>query len=273
MNAPFLYFRSSRSSLIFGGAKVLICMLLGFLISGCASREEVDRKRVENTPAYRPTNVFAVPALPAEVRRIALLPVYSRDYPLNTRTMLAEQAGLALTQTNRFEVVVVGDRDLSGRYGRNAYTATEVLPHDFFEFIEQRYAADAILFIELTQYDPYQPIRLGFRANLVSIENGESLWAFDDAFNAGDARVMSGAGKYASMSGRLSYPLNNSSTVLKSPSQFAGYAFTTAFSTLPARGTTLDTLMVTRPDAQRPTEQPNPSDQPESQHAPIPSLK
>ncbi len=260
---------TARNRTVFNACTLFI---LAFFLGGCASKEEISKKHIENTPPYRPTNVFSVPSLPENIRRIAVLPVYGGEQPIDTRNMLTSQQATALSKTNRFEAMVISGRDMSSLFGRDTFTSTEVLPNDLFEVLKKRYAADAVLFTELTQYDPYQPIRIGIRMNLVSIENAKPLWAFDDVFNAGDFRVMSGAEKYQNLNGRNTFPINSGSSILKSPSLFSGYVFQTAFSTLPMRGTGLETINVTRPDAMNPNERPNPSDRTTSEHPAIPAL-
>lgn len=241
--------------------------------AGCATKEEIARNRVDNTPAYRPTNVFSVPSLPNEIRRVAVLPV-SSDVHADPQVMqmLMSNTLKALTHTNRFEAVPVGKLTMVQLFNRETLRSSDILPHHFFDLLKETYGADAVLFTHLSYFDPYQPVQIGLRMHLYGAHEGEQLWAFDDLLNAGDARVQSGALKYQSMQTRLSYPLNSSSTILKSPSEFSAYALNTAFSTLPPRGTTLETVTITRKDAINPTETPNPSDQPASDHPEIPSF-
>lgn len=264
--------RSSSFNLL-GKHNLCWLFLISLLMLGCASQEEIARKRVENTPAYRPVNVYAVPDLPVDIRRVAILPVNALTRSEETCTMLQSQAATALAKTNRLEAITLTNRDLLNLYGMENLSATQVLPHDFFNQLRQTYAADAVLFTELTLYDPYQPMQLGLRMNLVDVENGDSLWAFDDIFDAGDARVASGAVQHQEMNNRIGYPLNDAYRVLQSPSQFAQYAFATAFATLPNRATTLETLTVTDHNAQSPSDpSPYPKDQPTSRHPEIPKL-
>lgn len=252
---------------VLAGVCSLVFLALG---AGCASQEELDNNRVDNTPPYRPTNVFSAPTLPDDIRRVVLLPAVAYNQREETRVMVINQAATLLTRTNRVETVPIMPRELANMYGRDTISATEVLPNDFFEQLERRYAADAVLFTELTRYSAYPPVMVGVRMNLVSLKDGKSLWAFDDVFDAGDARVASGALKYEQMNARVSYPMNNARTVLQSPSLFTAYAFYTAFSTLPPRGSTLETVHVTRKDAQNPNEQANPTDRTKSDHPDIP---
>jgi len=249
-----------------------VLALCALLLSGCSTPEERAMKRLENTPAYRPTNIYSAPTLPDDIRRVAILPVSGNIESVSTHALLQQQVAQALTRTNRFEAIAMSSDELARLFGRTTLTATEVLPNNFFAELKSLYAADAVLFTELVHYDAYQPMQLGFRMNLISVKDGESLWAFDDVFDSGDARVSSGALKHQEMQGTMLYPMNNPSTVLSSPSKFASYAFSTAFSTLPARGTNLDTVTVTRDYAQNPNEQPVPSDQTSSNHPEIPNL-
>lgn len=248
------------------------CIWALALLAGCATPEERALNRIQNTPAYRPTNVYAVPSLPEEIRRVVILPVYAPNENQQVVRMVQEQASRALTSTNRFETIAVSEDVMVALFGVETLNTVQQLPSNLFDELETRYGADAILFTALSQYDPYQPITLGLRMNLISAHTGTSLWAFDDVFNAGDARVTSGAMKHGDLQGTMPYPMKNPQIILASPSKFTNYAFSTAFTTLPTRGATLENITVTRDYAVRPTETPNPQDKPASRQPSIPDL-
>ena len=262
----------SKSNWFFSFAFFLI-LSLAFLLIGCATQEERERKRVENTPQYRPTNVYSQEVLPNDIKRVVVLPPYSNQVSDPKLDTFMQKEVNALVDTNKFETLPIDRRTVANLYGHDTFRASDQLPNDFLDMMVSKYAADAVLFTEITRYDPYQPLKLGVRMNLVSIKDGASIWAMDDGFNSGDPRVASGAMAYQNRSDRRQYPSGKiDERVLKSPLLFAEYVFFTAFSSLPDRSTTLDNTQITRQRARNPNEKPIPSDQEKSDRPEIPKL-
>lgn len=211
----------------------LLTISLGF--TGCASKSERAAEELYNTPAYRPLNVHTYEFMPAGIQRVVVLPAYYPGSNLQIQSSLDNSIKTQLNRFNLFEVVPVSTDTLYQLAGTSHASTIDRLPADFFSKITSRYAADGVIFTEITRYDPYQPITLGIRTSLVSTRTLETIWAFDDVFLAGDPRVTSGALKYEKLNGLIPYPQDTRGQILQSPSQFVSYVADTVFSTLPGR--------------------------------------
>ena len=189
------------------------------------------------SPDYRPANTFAYPAtLSLNLQRVAVLPLACEepraDLPdgcdaLNP-VLLSELAKL-----KTFEVVAVNRENLRSRTGRSSWTGAEVLPADFFDSLHRVYGCDAVLFCQLTVFQAYAPLAVGWRLKLVDVRTRQILWAADEVFDAGQQSVLNAAQRY-----QLAHFKNQESdgwSVRNSPRQFGQYAAARLLATLPER--------------------------------------
>lgn len=205
---------------------------LSLFLLGCYA---TDRAEYQSAliPSYNPTNTFALnDGVAATINRVALLPIYNNRYDRSILGPLDRSFNLELGQTQLFEVISISEDDLKALFGKPQFSSTDFLPHDFLSKIKARYNADAVMFVDLTNYKPYKPIIMGIRAKLVSTETASILWSFDSIYDAGDTRVAMGARRYQRQFDTQSYPLNEPISVLQSPRQFSKYVAYTTFRTL-----------------------------------------
>jgi len=206
---------------------------------------------------YQPANIYRqTDLLPPKLHRVAVLPL---TVLVSTPWLEAGEETLypviltELQKARRFEVVTVTPEQLEQWTGRKAWKAGEALPEDFFQKIYRGAGTDAVLFSQLTHCQPYPPLELGWRFNLVANtsptrevfpgpvapdflrEHGGILWSADEIFNAGVPSVARGAKAYMADNGQNTAPLADSTSVLSSPVQFGQYTLSTLFATLPAR--------------------------------------
>lgn len=208
-------------------------MCLAF--AGCESVPRIDHARTG--PYYAPTNVRGVDRLPATVRRIAILPVAGLpDIPEANLARLDDSFLAELNRSARAEAVFVS-RDLLARLaGARQLSSAEALPHDLLSRLKGATSADAVLFVDLTAYSPYPPLKLGIRSKLIDITSGEILWAFDNLFDANEPSVVNAARRhYLDFNSSEGGKGDLSSTVLQNPTRFGGYAAFSTFVTLPKR--------------------------------------
>ena len=204
------------------------------LFAGCAAP---GRTIGMLSPEYRPANTFSYPAtLSLNLQRVAVLPLGCEepraDLPegcdaLNP-VLLAELAKL-----KKFEVVAVNRENLRSRTGRSSWTGAEVLPADFFDSLHRVYGCDAVLFCQLTVFQAYAPLAVGWRLKLVDVRTRQILWAADEVFDAGQQSVLNAAQRY-----QLAHFKNQESdgwSVRNSPRQFGQYAAARLLATLPER--------------------------------------
>jgi hypothetical protein len=179
----------------------------------------------------------ATPVLPANLRRVAVLPPAwdetKSDLSAGVETLgpllLAE-----LVKTRRFEVVTVGPEDLRRQTGRLSWSGAEVLPAGFFESLQRVYGCDAVLFFQLTLFHAYPPLAMGWRMKLVNTRTHQILWAVDEVFDAeqpgvlNQARLFHAAGEW----NLFRDPANDWRTE-NSPRQFGQYALAKSLFSLP----------------------------------------
>lgn len=173
--------------------------------------------------------------MPPEIRRIAVLPVYSHAIE---PSFLEKLDAVILAEVNQqilAETVPVSQKVMQKLFQKHAFNSTSFLPNNLFSEIYERYHVDAILFVDITHYNAYRPISMGIRSKLVEVRNGDILWSFDNIFDSGNPHVAVAARRYQKSHDRSAYPLNTGESVLQSPQRFAKYVAHETFMTLPSR--------------------------------------
>ena len=184
--------------------------------------------------SYRATNVGRVDHIPADIRRVAILPAWCAHPSGETTVAAIDEAFVySFTRSARFEIIPITRDQLQLWTGSTPVSVTEPLPASLFAEVRARTAADAVLLADITHFSPYPPLALGLRARLVRLDNGKELWLSDELFDARDPRVLSGARRYQARG--ATSPVDLSHTVLQSPARFARYAVETLATTLPPR--------------------------------------
>jgi hypothetical protein len=217
--------------------RAIVFALLSFLIVGCSALPKRDSAIVG--PFYTPTNVKAIAKIPADVRRVIVLPVAGGP-ALTEETLLKLDAicHAELTRTARFEVVPLSRDTLAEITGSRQISSVDKLPTvliDKLFNIYNSYGADAVLFIDVTTYSPYPPLVLGLRTKLARVIDGEIIWATDNVFAAAEPAVANSARHHALALGSDRGQVDLSHTILQNPQRFAGYVAAATFLTLPPR--------------------------------------
>jgi hypothetical protein len=215
----------------------LALWLVACLVSGCAGRPVQPTHVVDLR--YRPDNYYRKgPVLDPRVKRVAILPVttvsVSESFTAGAE-LLQQYVGPELEKTKRFDLVVVSPDQLRLWTGRASWRADDVLPADFFKKLRDGCACDAVFFTQLTRYQPYQPVAVGWKLALVQVEGGQILWAADEVLDAGDAVVANAARAYSGQHVHIEGPLDDPAAILGSPSRFGQYSLSALLATLPAR--------------------------------------
>ena len=204
------------------------------LLAGCRTPSEFDRARTG--PFFLPTNFQAAARIPEEIRRVVVLPVADDGrLPEDTLDNLDTTLQTALGHAQRFELVPLSRPACARLAGARAIRSVDALPHDFLTRLIADYAADAVLFVDVTSYSPYPPLILGLRTKLVRTDNSSILWSFDTIFSAKDPSVVNAARRHWLDTAPAGTPADFSVTALQSPQRFAAYAASAAFATLPRR--------------------------------------
>lgn len=213
-----------------GAVRSAAVAILALLLSSCMTPGPQDPVRVG--PFYHPGNHAGEPSL-GGIRRVVVLPVWSGNVaPSESAAALDETILTALQGENRFEAVPLTRAECLRRFRAEALSSSSALPHDFLATLKREFAADAVLFIDLTVYQPYSPLGLGFRSKLATIDGTRLVWTFDNLFLAEDPLVANAA-RHHFLHRDRTVPADQSQAVLQSPSRFASYAASAMFATLP----------------------------------------
>ena len=148
----------------------------------------------------KPDNIFrATSVLPSDLKRIVVLPLAhdeSRPELAPGCEMLDPVLQAELIKTKKFEVVPVGSAALESLTESPGWTGGEILPAKFFDSLKRVYGCDAVLFCQLTAYQPYAPLAVGWRMKLVDVSTQKIIWAADMLYDAGNATVAKGAKQF-----------------------------------------------------------------------------
>ncbi len=205
-------------------------LVLGAIVwGGCASKP-IGCQTARSINSYR-----AAPQLPAQVRRVAVLPVTTDAADLTTedgRDALEPVLYTELRKRAVGDLIVVTREELRNLTGKREWTIAEALPQDFFERLHQATDCDAVVFCHLTYFRAYPPLGVGWKMQLVDAQK-RILWAVDEVFDAGDPAVSAAARGYYARHFRGA--LDDTNSILMSPRHFGQYAAAAALETLPSR--------------------------------------
>lgn len=209
-------------------------VFIALALAGCS---ELPRKDpAKSGPFFVPTNVTTLGRLPAEVRRVAILPAWGgKDIALTSYERIDQAISAELTRTGRFETVVVTREDLQRLAGTPAVNSADSLPVDLLQKLAKATGADAVLFSDITNYSPYPPLLFGYRTKLARLPDGQILWAADNVFDASEPTVANSARHTALKLGSDRGPGDLSHTILQNPARFAAFVAAETFATLPPR--------------------------------------
>lgn len=217
-------------------ARLVFLATLAGLLGGCFHGPAItDRSRTG--PFFDPVNHAGDQILPPSIRRVLLLPVAAGVIAEPESAELID--GLlrtALQQQARFEIIILSRAECRRRFGAVEFNSASALPQGMLERLRDAYACDAVMFVDLTAYHPYQPQVIGFRAKLATMDEVRLLWTFDEIFSADNPRVVNSLRRYYYRDDpQVQPPVDLSPSTLLSPSRFAAYAADAMFRTLPLR--------------------------------------
>lgn len=208
-----------------------LALLAVALAAGCGTPAFNDPARIG--PFHTPANHFGEPSL-GGLRRVVLLPVCGGTLaPQETVAGFDQVFSAALQRQNRFEIVALSREECLRKFRAAEFSSVAALPRDFLAALKREFAADAVLFVDITVFRAYRPLALGLRGKLATIDGSRLVWTFDDVFAADQPSVANSARRHALVGDRGDVPADLSPAVLQSPARFADYAATAMFTTLP----------------------------------------
>jgi hypothetical protein len=222
-----------------GGWRGLVRLLPGavvaLLLSGC----EIPKIHTPLEARYKPSNIYSnSPNLNSEIKRVAILPMTALQPTEGFQAgvdSLQPLLGAELDKAKRFELIVVTPEELRRWTGQRVWRADEQLPPEFFDRLHEETGCQAVLFDQLTRYQPYQPIEVGWKLTLVANKERQICWAADEVFDGGDEAVANAARVYESDHIATQSPIPDADAILNSPSRFGQYTLHALFVTLPQR--------------------------------------
>lgn len=201
------------------------------LFGGCATPGPLDP--VFTGPFFAPVNHAGEASL-GGLRRVVLLPLWAGGLASpETLASLEPVIVAALQRENRFEVVTFSRAESLRRFRTAGFSSTSALPHGLLDALQEAFAADGVLFVDVTVFSPYRPLALGLRARLATIDGSRIVWTFDAVFSAENPAVVNAARRHVLESDGAGMPTDLSRGVLQSPGRFTGYAAAAMFATLP----------------------------------------
>lgn len=212
----------------------LLFVLAGLLLAGCEALPKRDGAR--EGPFFQPAVFFATSKLPADVRRVVVLPIADKGVnPEGSLASLSASIVRTLNLAARFECVHMTPEECTAFTHTRSISSVDTMPHDFFDRLAAEYNVDGVMFIDLTHYSAYPPISIGIRAKLYRIRDRSMLWAVDQTFSAANPLVSNSARRHWLKAEPSGTPSDMSATVLQNPGKFADYVMTAVFDTLPPR--------------------------------------
>ena len=206
-------------------------LLLAALAAGCTTPALTDSAR--RGPFFVPANHAGEPSL-GGLRRVVLLPVAGGSVaPAESLAALDPVFAAELQRQQRFEVIVLSREDCLRYFQASELSSASALPPHFMEVLRREFAADAVMFVDVTVFHPYQPLALGLRGKLATLDGVRLVWTFDNVFSADEAAVANSARRHFLQAGGGDVPADLSSSVLQSPARFTSYAAAAMFATLP----------------------------------------
>jgi hypothetical protein len=227
LNNMFAALFGKRSATFFCAA------LVAALAPGCSSLM-AGKSHAPKVAAYAPTNHSGDKVMPASLRRIVLLPISGGSAATEESAALLDPVALSILQgQNRFEVVQMTRDECYDHFHVSSISSVSALPSNLMSVIKQEYNADAVMFVDLTVYNAYEPIAIGLRAKLATVDGARLVWIFDNVFSSDNPAVRATATRFLQGREQSGLPADISEVTIESPTRFATYATDAMFATLP----------------------------------------
>lgn len=169
-------------------------------------------------PEYKIENV-AYHSHEKSIHRVVILPIQSYTEAIRSEDLKLLQDIFygALLEKQCFECIFLKQTDLTEELFPFKPISKAILQQ-----LRVKYAADAILFLGVTCYSPYVPMKIGVRAQLFSIEDERNVWSLDEMFDSRREDVLCGLQKFQARKQLYTFEsLNNLGQI--SPREFASY--------------------------------------------------
>src|SRR5262249_9764946 len=144
-----------------------------------------------------PENVWRLQSeLNSDWRRVAVLPLTAANglnLDEDTCRMLQDALRLELARGGQFEVTEVPGTRLQSWIGQRQVRAQDSVPASLLPALKDNLAADLVLFVEITEFSAYGPLRVGWHLKLMSTSDACPVWEADHLFDSAQPAVARGA--------------------------------------------------------------------------------
>jgi hypothetical protein len=217
--------------------RVCSWLLLSFML-GLAGCDTIPLHNVVIGPDYQVSNVFRKsPFLPDNLRRVAVLPLSGDESQVEItagQQTLDPVLRTELLKVRKFESIWVTPESLRQWTGRKIWEAEDRLSTNFFSKLREETGCDAVLFCRVSRFHAYPPLTIGWKLKLIEASQGQTLWAVDEIFDAGEPPVSNSARRYEQHHEKGG-PVTDSPMILSSPQRFGHYTAWAVLETLPER--------------------------------------
>lgn len=212
--------------------RLLAVLGLALFAGGCAT---LDPHLNDLGPVYKPVNSRGPAVWPAAIRRVAVLPAHDTSGHLPARFVTTFDTiwRRTLDRSQRAEFTSLNRPQINTWTAKESFASNSLLPPELLPRIGRETDAQAVLFLDINHCSPYPPLALSFRARLVDVTTGETIWMADELFDSGRDATARAARRYAKANG--SGKGDATSGILQSPTRFAEYAFQAVCELLPPR--------------------------------------
>ena len=163
--------------------RTIVPVLMILVLSGCmrSKRDQItflQKEYMIKNSAYRMSTHSII--------RVVVLPLanYSADITNKDLKMIDKSFAKALLKAGRFECIFENSEAFSYTYPK--------LPYKLFEQLSEKYDADAVMILGITDYSPYTPIKIGVKGELVELSSGKIIWGIDELFDGSREDVLYG---------------------------------------------------------------------------------
>ncbi|MCE9612502.1 MAG: DUF799 domain-containing protein [Chthoniobacter sp.] len=206
----------------------LVAASVSLLLSGC-----ITGRHALAPPPPPPQNYLAPETGRKPLRRVALLPLWSEKLPGDYLRDLDSAFNSELTKMALFEVVPVSRTQMEAAFGERQLASIDELPSQTLSRLRAEFGVDGVVFTDLTHFSPYRPLAMAVRAKLVDVSTGEIRWAFDYAYDSGNAAVATAARKFQLRYTNEHQALSSDGgSILLSPSRFAKYVASQTYASM-----------------------------------------
>ena len=208
------------------------------LFTGCKTTQNMATRVGLGNHNRVPSNFYLDEAKIANIQRVVMMPVHAPNAGLTSEAEIDQQFLSKLTETQLFEVVYISREDLTRRFGQRSFSSASVLQNTLFEYIYEFSSADAVVFFDLTTYHPFQPIQVGIRGKMITLQDQEIVWAVDEIYDACTKSVSKEAIQYEKKHLTQFEPSKQYDSILMSPTRFMAYSAEKCILTLPENSLT-----------------------------------